>query len=263
MWQNGNAAERRWKCRGYKRKVDLIALKCYTTSDAKRQYRFLLRTNILEMIDMVISQSIEQRLSDFLNSASTRWVYGNKVLYNMCMDNPRHDDADIIVGKIWLIGRSYAAAIERTKGAGEAHDFYYDIVAPKLLSVGKELDRRIVELNAIPHLSNQSLDSVLNTHKFLVDVFSDITNKEKRSLASKYLHFHCPAMFFIYDSRARIAIRKVVKINKDLLYEHYSCGCDTEYADFCVRALELQKYIEEKCGKNISPREIDNFLLYF
>ena len=212
---------------------------------------------------MVISQFIEPRLSGFLNSANTRWVYGNKVLYDMCKDNPTHDDADIVVGKIWLIGRSYAAAIERTKGAGEANDFYYDIVAPKMLSIGKELDRRIVELNAISHLSDQSLDSVLNTHKFLVDIFNDITNKEKRSLASKYLHFHCPAMFYIYDSRASAAIRKAVKVNKDLLYRHYPCGCDTEYANFCVRALELQEYIEEKHGRNVSPREIDNFLLYF
>lgn len=72
-----------------------------------------------------------------------------------------HDDEDIIVGKIWLIGRSYAAAIERTEGAGEAKDFCYDVAAPKMLSIGKELDRRIAKLNAISRLSDQSLDSVL------------------------------------------------------------------------------------------------------
>lgn len=212
---------------------------------------------------MVISRFIEPRLSDFLNSANTRWVYGNKILYDMCRDNPTHDDADIIVGKIWLIGRSYAAAIERTKGAGEANDFYYDIVAPKILSAGKELEKRIAELNAITHLSDQNLDRVLNTHKFLADIFNDITNKEKRSLASKYLYFYCPTMFYIYDSRANAAIREAVKVNKDRLYKHYPCGCDTEYANFCVRALELQEYIEEKYSRNVSPRDIDNFLLYF
>lgn len=212
---------------------------------------------------MVISRSIEQRVSDFLNSASTRWGYANKVLYDMCRDNPAHDDEDVIVGKIWLIGRSYAAAIERTKGAGEANDFYYDIVACKMLSIGKELDRRIAELNAISHLSDQSLDSVLDTHKFLVDVFNDITNKKQRSLASKYLHFHCPSMFYIYDSRAGSAIRKVVKVNKDLLQKHCLRDCDTEYANFCVSALELQGYIEERYHRNVSPREIDNFLYYF
>lgn len=131
---------------------------------------------------MLILQSIEQRLSDFLSGVNTKWVYGNEVLYNMCKANPRHDNADIIVGKIWLIGRSYAAAIERTKGVGEIADFYYDIVAPKLLSVGEELDRRIAELNAIPHLYNQSLDRVLNTHKFLVDVFSYITKTNQKSV---------------------------------------------------------------------------------
>ena len=42
--------------------------------------------------------------------------YGNKILYDMCATKPRHDDIDIIVGKIWLIGRSYSAAIERKAG---------------------------------------------------------------------------------------------------------------------------------------------------
>lgn len=211
---------------------------------------------------MVYSRFVESRLSDFFNSTSTRWVYGNKVLYDMCRNNPTHDDPDIIVGKIWLIGRSYAASIERTEGAGEANDFYYDIVAPKMLSIGKELDKRIVELNTISHLSDQSLDRVLNTHKFLVDIFNEITNKGNRSLASKYLHFHCPAMFYIYDSRVTSAIREAVKFNKDLLCKYKSCGYDTEYTKFCVMALELQEYIKEKYNRNVSPREIDNFLLY-
>jgi hypothetical protein len=43
-----------------------------------------------------------------------------------------------------------------------------------------------------------------------MDLFAAITQREKRSLASKYLHFHVPHVFYLYDSRARRAITKVV-----------------------------------------------------
>ncbi|MBS4023649.1 MAG: hypothetical protein KGZ79_14730 [Dethiobacter sp.] len=41
------------------------------------------------------------------------WDFGNSVLYEMCQRAPQHTNEDEIIGKIWLIGRSCAAAIER------------------------------------------------------------------------------------------------------------------------------------------------------
>jgi hypothetical protein len=35
--------------------------------------------------------------------------YGNQILYRMCQEQPLHTDTDVISGKIWLIGRAYAA----------------------------------------------------------------------------------------------------------------------------------------------------------
>ena len=83
---------------------------------------------------------------------------------------------------------------------------------------------------------------------------------EKRSLASKYLHFHCPDKFFIYDSRARSAINKLVK-KPD---KHMLAGLDSydpEYADFVCRMLELQEYLDGVTGLLESPRRMDSFLL--
>ena len=150
------------------------------------------------------------------------WRFGNDVLYRMCDEEPLHQDADVVVGKLWLIGRSYAAAIERRKNKQESSDdFYYTEVAPKMLSIGKELDERLSELKKFEELSDDTIDMALNTHKYLTDVFYEITQLEKRSLASKYLHFHCPSMFWIYDSRANAAIRKHI-----LLFFHiYSHKC--------------------------------------
>ena len=32
--------------------------------------------------------------------SNNKWDFGNKVLYNMCKENPYHNDPDIIVGKV-------------------------------------------------------------------------------------------------------------------------------------------------------------------
>ena len=180
----------------------------------------------------------------------------------MCEDNPLHNDADVVIGKIWLIGRSYAAAIERRKNADDyqGDDFYYDAVAPKMLEIGKELDSRIESLKNNTGIIADCVPEILSTHKYLMDAFMDLTGLEKRSLASKYLHFHCPEKFFIYDSRARAAIGKIVKRpNKKILLgvdDH-----DAEYGDFVCRMLELQEYLDEKLGVYEKPRAIDSFLL--
>lgn len=68
------------------------------------------------------------------------WGWGNEVLYRMCREEPRHTNCDVISGKMWLIGRAYAAAIER--GAGEAikdGEDLHETIAPEIRD--SELDR--------------------------------------------------------------------------------------------------------------------------
>ncbi len=210
---------------------------------------------------MVVS-GVEKQYTEYLKQKNSRWEFGNSILYQMCEDNPLHNDSDVVIGKIWLIGRSYAAAIERRKNADDyqGDDFYYDAVAPKMLEIGKELDSRIESLKNNSGIIADCVPEILSTHKYLMDAFMDLTGLEKRSLASKYLHFHCPEKFFIYDSRARAAIGKIVKRpNKKILLgidDH-----DAEYGDFVCRMLELQKYLDEKLGTYEKPRAIDSFLL--
>ena len=92
---------------------------------------------------MVVKET-KRLYKSYLNITNSRWEYGNSVLYRMCEEEPEHKQIDVIVGKIWLIGRSYAAAIERRKNAVVVgDDFYYDVVAPKMLEIGPELDDRI------------------------------------------------------------------------------------------------------------------------
>lgn len=42
-------------------------------------------------------------------AGSTRWGLANQTLYDLCKEYPNHTDADQIVAKLWLIGRSYCS----------------------------------------------------------------------------------------------------------------------------------------------------------
>ena len=124
---------------------------------------------------MVVKET-KRLYKSYLNITNSRWKYGNSVLYRMCEEEPEHKQIDVIVGKIWLIGRSYAAAIERRKNAVVVgDDFYYDEVAPKLLEIGPELDDRISRLRKSKGLILDDIKLVLSTHKFLMDIFYEFS----------------------------------------------------------------------------------------
>lgn len=194
-----------------------------------------------------------------------RWSFGNKILYDMCRENPDHTCPEVIIGKVWLIGRSYAAAIERRKKFYEpdmGDDFYFNVVAPKMLKIGSELDKRINKLKQFGFITKENLKDIVDMHLFLTNIFSDITGLNKRSLASKYLHFHVPNMFYIYDSRAIQGARDYIMPNKELRAWLAPFG-DKEYIELAIRLYTFQKYVADQFGLSVTPRVIDSFLLNY
>ena len=196
--------------------------------------------------------------AEFLKKAisETAWDFGNQVLYDMCSANPDHKKDDIIIGKIWLIGRTYAAAIERRKtvdgASGDA--FYEDEVAPKVRN--SDIDKWF---QAVRSGSAQDLALHLETHARVMGLFTAISGLEKRSLASKYLHFHFPDRFYIYDSRAYRVISELTEpVRKSLppLKEY-----DDVYARFFLRARDLRSQFASLLGRPLSLREFDKVLL--
>ncbi len=186
----------------------------------------------------------------------TAWDFGNQVLYDLCAANPGHTRDDIIIAKVWLIGRSYAAAIERRRSTDVAvgDAFYETVVAPKIRLSGIDNWFR-----ALVTSSNEDMALNLETHMRVMRLFTEISGLEKRSLASKYLHFHCPARFHIYDSRAHKAISNLTEpIGKSLpsLREH-----DNVYARFSLRCQALNERIASLADRHLSPRELDKVLL--
>jgi hypothetical protein len=163
---------------------------------------------------------------------------------------------------VWLIGRAYAAAIERRRAAhvgSSADDFYLEQVAPKFRTCG--IDSWFGPLRQSRRLTRGNLEQVVGIHFRLTHVLRKISGLDKRSLASKYLHFHFPDHFFIYDSRAVQALRQWSHVL--IRAERYNGEIenDNEYRKFCDKCVQLTTYVKREYDKNLTPRQLDNLLL--
>lgn len=189
------------------------------------------------------------------------WSLGNQLLYDLCRRYPHHEVDAEIVAKIWLIGRAYAASIERGRGkasdSGLSNDRFYTEAVPKALRASL-LDEKLEALASLKETKESNVGPVLNTHAYLVRLFYGLTNKSKRSLASKYLHFHRPNLFFIYDSRAVSGIRALRIPRRPI---DVPPGADPEYARFVGAAIGVREHVRSRFGKRLSPRQLDRLLL--
>jgi hypothetical protein len=104
---------------------------------------------------------------------------------------------------------------------------------------------------------------VLKAHYKLSEFFRTIS-KQNRSLASKYLHFHYPEHFFIYDQNAAIAIKRLTNNGR---YKRFKASnsehTDGDYEEFYDRCVIKKNDIENTTTTKhkVTPRELDNALL--
>ena len=203
------------------------------------------------------------------------WDFSNQQLYDLCRNYPKHKEPGVILAKILIISRVYAAAIERrrNKGASDDNDdFYLKPAVPKIRESG--IDDWIAKAKAEAENGIDYTEGAMQrerpplavlVHGKVTSLFYEISGLEKRSLASKYLHFHVPDLFFIYDTRAVNAMRlfsehiprasNVPYALKDGKY------VDNEYRKFYEKSLSLLRHCNEKTGRRLSPRQLDNLLL--
>jgi hypothetical protein len=191
----------------------------------------------------------------------TPWDLGNQVLYDLCSTYPGHSHDDAIIAKVWLIGRSYAAALERRKNKNHDADDFYETVVPAAIK-SSNLDQIISTLPTKPADPIEAVVPAIKAHKAVMDIFQRLTGLDKRSLASKYLHFHRPDIFFIYDSRAQMAIGLLTPDTRYMETMNVSeAEGDAIYKSFCARACWLRSSIEVRFGVKMGTREIDKLLL--
>jgi len=188
------------------------------------------------------------------------WSLGNRILYDLCKKHPRHDQKDEILAKIWLIGRAYSASIERRspqRGRPKGDRFYTYVVVPKIMR--SKIDKYLDEIKKLRPMSERSNQKALQAHKYLTMIFKEISQRDKRSLASKYLHFHLPNHFFIYDNRAKSGLRMILPRQRITIISDKKC--DKQYAVYFRKVIELRNKISQEYQVNLTPREIDKMLL--
>lgn len=191
--------------------------------------------------------------------APTPWDLGNKVLYDLCTSHPRHDDEQAIIAKIWLIGRSYAAAIERRRTssiAASPGDLFYEVDVVRAIR-GSAIDDW---LDSISESDLRNGSRSLAIHKKVTDLFQRISGLDKRSLASKYLHFHKPGHFFIFDARAKDSVSAILKGYRSRR-SNKTDDSDSTYQNFWQRCDELHSRISSSLGVSLTPRQLDKLLL--
>lgn len=191
------------------------------------------------------------------------WDLAKDVLYTLCAAFPDHTDTTEVITKINLVGRAYAATLERgrdnTKRYPTNEDFYQRIVAPKVME--SALDEWIAEARAVDPTSLDALEVMVRVHGELTNLFVEMVPKlTKRSLASKYLHSHVPGLFYIYDSRAANAIGKLGKI-VGRAQGVISDNEDVNYRKFAQKCRRLTEFCGEKWGLHMSPTDVDTLLL--
>lgn len=190
--------------------------------------------------------------------ARSGWDLGNDVLYKLCRDHPMHEETSAIIAKVWLIGRSYAVAIERRRVKRETNDsFYAEIVAPRMRNSG--IDSWISEAKRLRGHSDEAVTVMLATHAKVTQLFGKISGLNKRSLASKYLHFHVPKLFYIYDTRA-VQAMSAFSSHLGHMSSRGRTG-DKEYRRFVERCLRLRALVQTRLGLSLTPRELDKMLL--
>jgi hypothetical protein len=184
------------------------------------------------------------------------WDTANKVLYDLCKRFPHHRARGEIIAKMLVIGRVYAASIERRRNAKHGgDDFYIEVVAPAMQRCPLDAWLKSISQGVVA-----GDPCTIVVHQRLMDRFQRITGLEKRSLASKYLHFHRPNHFFIYDSRSRNAVKKLTPRLNDIPDIKVSPS-DKEYKDFVRRCTWLRDDIYTRHRTWLTPRELDNLLL--
>lgn len=180
----------------------------------------------------------------------------NDVLYRLVKRYPRHRDDEEIYAKVVIIGKTYSAALDRNKTHDrDKSNLYWDEVIPAIKEA--RIDNWLDTLHHYKRVSVQNLPQVLRVHKTLMDALKIGTGQGDRSFASKYLHFHMPHLFFMFDTYASQTLNGLMGRRRSIAQP----DSDAKYAAYCGKCLLLRDTIREQYNADMSPRQLDNLLM--
>ena len=99
-------------------------------------------------------------------------------------------------------------------------------------------------------------------HFRFVKFLNKHTARPRISFAAKYLHFHRPDAFFIYDSRAVEELKTRITRPGRCKPPSICADYDPKYADFVLRCMQHRDKMAAHCAWSpLTPRQLDRKLL--
>ncbi len=204
----------------------------------------------------MIKSGTSKDFNNFTENKKVRWSYANSILYGMCRTRPKHDLKDVAASKLFLISRGFFDG-DGYATVPENEELFYDVIAPIMQREASKIDHYISLLNEDCRTIPESRAYILEAHRYIMGIFSDIKNIDCRMLAARYLHFHCPGMVYLYSKAAHERVNEIVTDEKE---KELPLICDEIYAVYFEKLLELQTYLYAETGIYRSPLELDRFL---
>lgn len=202
---------------------------------------------------------IETEARKHFDKAQAWWDYelGRETLYEMCDRFPGQEDVRHTISKLWLIGRSHAAALERRRAPKPTDQPYRetataiakDEVFRTMVTSLRDVDEAAAYTTAVLHDIHEAADH-------LARLFQKTTRTFKISLATKYLHFHAPSVP-IFDSLSEESLAWLVA--DDDVPDDFP---KTRYGGQLARFAVVRRRLSE-AGIKTTAATLDIFLLYW
>jgi hypothetical protein len=179
------------------------------------------------------------------------WQPGREALRQLCA--APHSDVNATVSKLWLIGRSHSASLDRTHVGWKPGR--YQKTAEKLRAIG--LDRLLRAVRGCGEAyDDRHVDLIQTAVEAVTAVLYKTTKQRKLSLASKYLHYHAPSVP-MYDSKSCLWYTSVtgrghradVATRPDAYGRHFA------------RFLTIRTRLIAHGVKSVTARTLDDFVM--
>ena len=188
------------------------------------------------------------------------WGGVDETLYNVCRAHPGHSDRRSVMAKVVLIGRAYAAGIERCVTPPPGVQAIV-LVGDYLQEHQGDVDDIIAATRAAAEpLSAAAMACIVKEHGRLTALLGRMRecHGAPRSFAAKYLHFHHPAVP-IYDSYVTKQLTRAVRWSAgDVPFDRPAEG-DVEYWQYCVRLYRLVSACRDR-GVEATVKALDAYL---
>ncbi len=204
------------------------------------------------------AESYRRAVADYVCS----WQVTDQILYDLCRRYPGHTDHASVNAKLWIIGRTYATGIERQISADGRQGGSMTVLAKHLLNHGQQVDELFGHLRQLAEpLDPDKLRTILDLHGRFIALIRPVLrqNQTPRSFASKYMHFHCPAVP-IFDTYAEAACRRMIRWQESFCQFDLPATADASYARYIIHFWQLYQQAHA-AGLKPTVKHLDHYLL--